>query len=304
MHERAADYRFTRVRDAYSITRGERGYVVRMAWCVSVEWLQVTRDGSDTAEAANGAPLSTGYELFILALTVVSLVIMALSLLPFNDAVQQLLLIYQNGLCVIFLLDFAINLRRAPTWRTYFFGQRGWLDLIGSLPTLGVLNITVLLRLARLSRVTRIARIMRRENQKSLLQEVLHNRGQYAALVTALLAMMVLGSASVLVLLFEASAPGANITTGGDALWWAVVTITTVGYGDKYPVTAAGRSTGVFVMLSGVGIIGSLAGILSSVLVPPPTMPASDGRDRELVEIRSELAALRRMLERQDQPVR
>ena len=85
-----------------------------------------------------------------------------------------------------------------------------------------------------------------------------------------MLALIVLTVASVLVLQFESKSPDANITTGGDALWWAVVTITTVGYGDKYPVTAAGRVTAVFVMFAGVGIIGALASILSSVLVPAP----------------------------------
>ena len=78
---------------------------------------------------------------------------------------------------------------------------------------------------------------------------------------------------------FESSSPDANITTGGDALWWAIVTITTVGYGDKYPVTALGRLTGVFVMFAGVGIIGALASILASILVPPrstsPRRPAA-----------------------------
>jgi voltage-gated potassium channel len=263
----------------------------------------VTPEVTETnAEAAHAGHLSTSYELSILVLTVFSLILMALSLLPFDEAVQQLLLVYQNSLCVIFLIDFAANLRRAPTWRAYVIHQRGWLDLIGSLPALGVFNISVLLRLARLSRLTRILRLMHRENQKQLVDEVLHNRGQYAALVTLLLGFIVLTSASVLVLVFEAAAPDANITTGGDAVWWAIVTITTVGYGDKYPITAAGRVVGVFVMFAGVGIIGSLAGILSSVLLPPPRPPERESNDRELAELRSELAALRRLLEGQNRP--
>ena len=81
---------------------------------------------------------------------------------------------------------------------------------------------------------------------------------------------MVLCVASILVLQFESRSPDANIKTGGDALWWAVVTITTVGYGDFYPVTTLGRLTGVSVMFAGVGIIGALASILASILVPPP----------------------------------
>ena len=78
-------------------------------------------------------------------------------------------------------------------------------------------------------------------------------------------------AASVVVLQVESRVPDANITTGGDALWWAIVTITTVGYGDSFPVTTLGRLTGVFVMFAGVGIIGALASILASLLVPPPS---------------------------------
>jgi ion channel len=86
----------------------------------------------------------------------------------------------------------------------------------------------------------------------------------------------VLTTSSVLIVQFESASPDANITTGGDALWWAFVTITTVGYGDKYPVTLLGRATAVAVMFAGVGIIGALASILASLLVSPA--PA-DGED-------------------------
>jgi voltage-gated potassium channel len=117
----------------------------------------------------------------------------------------------------------------------------------------------------------------------------------------------VLTIASVLVLQFESRSPDANITTGGDALWWGVVTITTVGYGDTYPVTITGRLTRAFVMFAGVGIIGALASILASVLVPSaPPEEAADRRSsertmqEELAGIRSELAALRHTIGRDD----
>ena len=99
--------------------------------------------------------------------------------------------------------------------------------------------------------------------------DVLRNRSQYATFITILLAGMVLSTASILILHQESRSPGANITTGGDALWWGIVTITTVGYGDFYPVTTLGRITAVFVMFAGIGIIGALASILASVLVAP-----------------------------------
>src|SRR4029077_17726837 len=126
----------------------------------------------------------------------------------------------------------------------------------------------------------------------------------YAAFVTLLIAFMVLTHSSVLVLQFESKSPNANITTGGEALWWSVVTITTVGYGDFYPVTTAGRITGAFVMFAGVGIIGALASILASILVPPPDADEDSdpvpGRgptvQEELHQVRLELVALRQLI--------
>jgi voltage-gated potassium channel len=136
------------------------------------------------------------------------------------------------------------------------------------------------------------------------------NRGEYATFVTILLGGMVLAISSLLVLQFESRSPDANIVTGGDAIWWGFVTITTVGYGDFYPVTPFGRMTGVLVMFAGVGIIGALASILASILVPPPSeiapdvvkddAPAQPMADADvagqLAALRAEVAALRASL--------
>jgi len=236
-------------------------------------------------------------------LTVLSLGIMVVLVLPVSEATRRLLTVYDNAICVIFLLDFFGNLSRAATKREYFIGRRGWLDLLGSIPSLGFFKYTALLRLARLSRLARITRLLRGQNKRELIDDVVTHRGEYAAFVSVMAAMIVLVVCSVLVLQFESRAADANITTGGDALWWALVTITTVGYGDYFPVTAAGRITGAFVMFAGVGIIGALASILASVLVAPTEN--EDERDEaagtrtvqdELVEIKAELTALRRAL--------
>ena len=250
-----------------------------------------------------GVKRSNAYELFILVLTVLSLGIMVVLVLPVTDATRQLLTVYDNAICVVFLIDFFGNLSRAPTKREYFIGRRGWLDLLGSVPALGFFKYTALLRLARLSRLARITRLLRGQKKRELIDDVVTHRGQYAAFVSVTAAMIVLVVCSVLVLQFESRAADANITTGGDALWWALVTITTVGYGDFFPVTTAGRITGAFVMFAGVGIIGALASILASVLVPAPKteeepeeVPATGTVRDELVEIKAELSALRRSL--------
>lgn len=71
---------------------------------------------------------------------------------------------------------------------------------------------------------------------------------------------------SLATLQVERDAPGANILTFGDAIWWAVVTIATVGYGDEYPVTAAGRFYAVLLMIGGVAIVGTASATIISLL--------------------------------------
>jgi voltage-gated potassium channel len=210
------------------------------------------------------------YNIFILVLTIYSLALMVVLLMPLDPDTRSLLNLYDNAICVIFLIDFATNLAGAKPKRAYLVGQRGWLDLLGSIPSFSFIPFTALFRLARLSRLGRITRLLRGQAGKDLVLDVLRNRSQYATFITVLLAGMVLSVGSVLVLQFESKSPDANITTGGDAIWWGIVTITTVGYGDFFPVTFLGRLTGVFIMFAGIGIIGALASILASLLVSPP----------------------------------
>jgi voltage-gated potassium channel len=246
------------------------------------------------------------YNIFILVLTVFSLAIMVLLLLPITPAERDLLTLYDNAVCVIFLIDFAMNLIGSKPKRAYFVTQRGWLDLLGSIPTFGFIPFTALFRLARLSRLARITRLLRGQAGKDLVIDVLANRGQYATFITVLLAGIVLSIGSILVLEFESRVADGNIKTGGDAIWWGLVTITTVGYGDRFPVTLPGRITGIFVMFAGIGIIGALASILASLLVAPstPDEPAATPRPApdaalagpiaaELAGLRAEIAALR-----------
>jgi voltage-gated potassium channel len=239
---------------------------------------------------------SIGYGIFMLVLIVFSLVIMVVLLLPISEATKQALLFFDNAICVFFLIDFGINLARSHPPRAYFIGQRGWLDLIGSVPVLGFFPASGLLRLARISRLMRAAPMLRGSNRRQLIHDVLANRGQYALMITVLAAFLVLSVSTFLMVQFESRSPDANITSGGDALWWAFTTITTVGYGDQYPVTPLGRVVAVFVMFAGVGIIGSLASILASFLVPDSSASSSGSDSAELARVRTELAALRAKL--------
>ena len=91
-----------------------------------------------TAQAPVLRTHGNSYNIFILVLTIFSLAIMVMLLLPLSPAEHDLLMMYDNVVCVIFLIDFAMNLTGSKPKRAYFIGQRGWLDLLGLVSSIGV----------------------------------------------------------------------------------------------------------------------------------------------------------------------
>jgi len=122
-------------------------------------------------------------------------------------------------------------------------------------------------------------------------------RRQSAFLAAGLALLLVVVSASVLILTVEDAAQS-NIRSTEDALWWAVTTLTTVGYGDRYPVTTEGRIIAACVMAAGVGLVGVLSGLLAAWFMEP--VRTKEQREEDLVELRTlrqEMSELRLLLE-------
>jgi voltage-gated potassium channel len=155
---------------------------------------------------------------------------------------------------------------------------------------------------------------VRASGSRGLAMEFFKRRAESAVYVIMLTSFVVLLVGSCLIAFVEPPAEGSNIKTGGDAFWWAFVTITTVGYGDRFPVTAAGRFVGMITMAVGIGIFGVLTSYLSSIFLardddasttsePAPASALASEPDpvrAELVALRSEMAGLRRLLEVQE----
>jgi len=99
-------------------------------------------------------------------------------------------------------------------------------------------------------------------------EAILRHHSLFRVLIAAA-ATLVLGA--WLVLLFDENAEGSNIHNYPDALWWAIVTVTTVGYGDRYPVSMGGRVVATMLMLVGIGLIGVLTATVASVFIKEHT---------------------------------
>ncbi|MCL4685452.1 ion transporter [Myxococcota bacterium] len=236
-----------------------------------------------TSEQA-AAPL---YQVFMLALCIFA--ILALGMQTTADLTPESAIVLQYAdfaICVVFFVDFLYCLWRAPS-RTHYFLTWGWLDLLSSIPMLEIA------RVGRVARIFRIFRVLRGLRASRLLaQLILERRAESTFLAASLVALLLLVVASASVLQFEIGHES-NIRTAEDAVWWAFVTITTVGYGDRFPVTPEGRVVAGFLMAAEVGLFGTLSGLLASWFLRPATARETSERDA----LREEVALLRAAVE-------
>jgi voltage-gated potassium channel len=145
-----------------------------------------------------------------------------------------------------FALDFAIRLGLADERRRY--ALQHWYDV--------ALIALPVLRPLRLLRLVALLRILDRSAAGSLAGRVVVYVSGAASLAVFLGALATLDA--------EQDARGANITSFGDALWWACTTVTTVGYGDRFPVTSTGRCVAVVLMLFGIGLVGAVTAAVTA----------------------------------------
>jgi voltage-gated potassium channel len=208
---------------------------------------------------------SVGYELFMVftsALSIINFTLIALAMLrpEAPGPGTQVVWLMELTLTPVFLADFVYRLLTAPSRRLYFFRRAGWADLIAVVPTL---------RLFRLFRIAGVIRALRRQDGDDILTELSETRASTTFLITIFLVFVVVETAGATIYSAESPDPAANIKTAGDAIWWGLVTITTVGYGDFYPVTTAGRVIGVFLLFAGIALFSVLTGFIANVFLAP-----------------------------------
>jgi voltage-gated potassium channel len=201
------------------------------------------------------------FQIVVLILSVVILgALGAETVFNLPKQVSDILQTLDTLVCVLLLVDFGYRLYKAES--KLAFMKWGWIDLIASIP-----NIPIL-RMGRLIRILRVIRLLRAIRATQKISSVfLHNKFKTGVTSVALTAFLLIVFCSIGILICEQQDPDANIKTAGDAFWWSVSTITTVGYGDVYPVTAEGRILAAVLMFSGIGMFGILSGLMSSFFV-------------------------------------
>jgi len=242
---------------------------------------------------------SAVYNLFILILTIFSLIIAAgIIIWP-----QNVIFWWVDFLiCVVFTLDFMISFWRAPSRTNYFILKGGWLDLLGAIPSVPGLTWTALFRLARLNRAVRISKHLRGKDRVEFIYEARQAPAKMTLLTMIITAFVLVTAASLLILRLERGAAEASIKTGRDAFWWALVTITTVGYGDYVPVTFFGRVLAIVLMTFGIGIFAVLTSFVAARVVNLQRDPDKiiEIVQEENAAIRAELAELKELIQNQE----
>ncbi|MCX6270423.1 MAG: ion transporter [Bacteroidetes bacterium] len=192
--------------------------------------------------------------------------------LPSN--IHDLLQIIDDGVCVLFIYEFFYRLFTAKNKLNFL--KWGWIDLISSIPSFPFVRFGRLFRLVRLLRILRAFRSVR-----VLAKHIFRSRVQGTMSLVAILTCLIVIFSSISILIVEKD-PSCNIKSAEDAIWWSLVTVTTVGYGDKYPVTTEGRIIGAVLMFVGVGMFGTFTAYIASWFTTGALIENEKGKENDI----------------------
>ena len=198
---------------------------------------------------------TTKFPMTLLGVAWLVLAIVALST-DVNGSVSKVVVGGLFVLWVVMLAEYLVRLVITPDTPGYL--RRRWVE-----------PATVLVPPLQGWHVVGIERMSLLLHEGELRVEAILKHHSLFRVLIAVVAVLFLGA--WLVLLFEEKAKGSNIHDYPDALWWAIVTVTTVGYGDRYPVAEGGRVVAVILMLVGIGLIGVLTATVASVFIKEHT---------------------------------
>lgn len=207
------------------------------------------------------------FDIFVQALILISIISFSLETLPNLDAgTRKLLGIIETVIVVIFSVEYLLRIYVADKKLDYIFSFYGIIDLIAIIPF--YISSGVDLRSLRIFRMLRLFRIMKliRYNQALLRFTKALTIAKEEIVLFSVVTIMLLYLAAVGIYYFENAVQPDVFSSVFHSLWWAVATLTTVGYGDIYPITVGGKIFTFFILMIGLGIVAVPAGLLASAL--------------------------------------
>ena len=235
------------------------------------EKLRVIVEESDTK-------LGKLFDLVVQFLVVISLLSFSLETLP-NLSKNQIFILKLIEIVIITIFSIEYLLRIFVTNKKfkYIFSFYGLIDLLTILPFYLSLTIDLRsLRALRLLRLFRILKLVRFNKAINRFQEAL-KIAREEIIIFIFATCIVLYLSSVGIFFFENAIQPDKFSSVFHSLWWAIVTLTTVGYGDIYPLTLGGRIFTFFILILGLGIVGIPAGLIASALTAVRRKEENDG---------------------------
>lgn len=178
-----------------------------------------------------------------------------------------ILKISENVLVALFSIEYILRIYTAENKRRYLFSFYGIVDFVAILPgliTLGLVNLNFI-RIFRLLRVLRLFKLARYtmalDRFKNALSSILE---ELAIFIIATIVVIYISSVGIYH--FESKVQPEQFGSIAQCFWWSIVTLSTVGFGDSYPVTALGKVFTTFVVFVGLGVVAVPSGLLASAL--------------------------------------
>jgi voltage-gated potassium channel len=207
------------------------------------------------------------FDLFIQGLIVVSLVSFSFHTLPdLKPETRDLLHFFEIGCITIFTIEYALRLFVAKPKLRFVFSFFGIVDLAAILPFYVATGLDMravrALRMLRLFRILKLVRYSRAIKRFSRAFEIVREELILFFCVTVVLLYL----SAVGIYYFENAAQPEKFASVFHSLWWSIITLTTVGYGDIYPITVGGRIFTFFVLMLGLGVVAVPTGLISTAL--------------------------------------
>ena len=207
------------------------------------------------------------FDLFIQALIVISLVTFTIETLPdLSNSFRQILSIVETVTVIIFTAEYLLRLSVTDKKLKFIFSFYGLIDLLAILPFYVAKGVDLRsIRIFRLFRLFRIFKVLRYSKAIQRFRKAFTSVKEELVLYM-IATVFLLYISAVGIYYFENSIQPEKFKSIFDGLWWATATLTTVGYGDVYPITVGGKIFTFIILLIGLGIVAVPAGLIASAL--------------------------------------